>query len=134
VSAEAALAAEVKARLRAEPELEPWLGAPARVLDADPAQPTYPYVTLSRSQSRPGAIEGLTVHTLTLTCVSRHGGAEEARLVTAALRRTVDGAALTLAGHRLVSLGAVYCDAFRAGDKKSVLGLLRLRAVTEALS
>jgi hypothetical protein len=132
--AESALAAALTARLKAEPALAAWLGTPARVHDAAPAQPTYPYVTVGRTQSRPiNAEGGGTEHRLTLTSVSQYGGAEEAHELTAALREVVDEAGLTLEGHRLVTLRVAYADVFRASDLKSVLGLLRLRAVTEPL-
>jgi hypothetical protein len=72
-------------------------------------------------------------HLLTLTCVSQYGGKPEAREMTAAMREVLDDAPLDLGEHRLVSLRAAYADVFRASDMKSVLGLLRLRAVTEPL-
>ena len=43
-------------------------------------------------------------------------------------------AAPALDGHRLVTLRVAYADGFRGSDLKSVLGLLRLRAVTEPLT
>ena len=132
--AEGALCAAVAARLKAEPALAPLLGSPARVYEAAPAQPTYPYVTVSRTQSRPvNADGGGAEHRLTLTCVSQYGGAEEARALSACVRTVLDDAALALDGHRLVNLRVAYADVFRGSDLKSVLGLLRLRAVTEPL-
>ena len=133
--AESALAAAVIERLKAEPELAAFLGSPARVYDAAPAQPTYPYAAVSRSESRPlKADGGGAEHRLTLTSVSQYGGVEEARALTALLRAALDDAWLTLDGHRLVTLRVAYADVFRGSDLKSVLGLLRLRAVTEPLT
>jgi hypothetical protein len=92
-------------------------------------------VTVSRSESRPLKGDGGGAeHRLTLTGVSQYGGVEEARALTAALRAALDDAVLELDGHRLVTLRVAYADVFRGSDLKSVLGLLRLRAVTEPLS
>ena len=133
--AESALTAAVAERLKATPALAELLGQPARVYDAAPAQPTYPYVTVSRSESRPvNADGGGTEHRLTLTSVSQYGGVAEARALTAALREALEDAAPALDGHRLVTLRVAYADVFRGSDLKSVLGLLRLRAVTEPLT
>ena len=133
--AESALAAAVAARLKAEPALSALLGDPARVYEAAPTQPTYPYVTVARTESRPlKADGGGAEHRLTLTGVSRYGGPEEARALTGALRAVLDDAPLTLDGHRLVSLRVAYADVFRGSDTSTVLGLLRLRAVTEPLN
>lgn len=128
-----ALQAAVLDHLRADASLDAILGG--RIHDEPPASPTYPYVTLGRSQTRPwGGVEGEGVeHALTLTCVSRFGGAEEAKAVTAALRAALHGAELSLTDHRLVNLRATYADVFRATDWRSTYGVLRVRAVTEPL-
>ena len=133
-AAESALCDAVAELLRAEPALAAWLGTPARVYAETPAQPTYPYATVSRTQSRPlKADGGGAEHLLTLTCVVQYGGVAEARALTGAVREAVDDAAPALTDHRLVSLRVAYADLFRGSDRKSVLGVLRLRAVTEPL-
>ena len=130
MSAENALVVAVTARVKADAGLQPVLGG--RVYDEAPAQPTYPYVTVTRVQGRPlPADGGAAEHLLTLSCVSQYGGKAEARETVAALRALLDDAALELDGWRLVSLRAVYADTFNRSDMKSALGLLRLRAVTE---
>ena len=106
-----------------------------RIHDEPPASPTYPYVTIGRTETRPwGGLNGEGVeHALTLTCVSRFGGAEEAKAVVAAMRAALHGAELTLTDHRLVNLRATYSDVFRGSDWRSTFGVLRVRAVTEPL-
>ena len=128
-----ALQAAVLDHLRADSALDAILSE--RIYDEPPASPLYPYVTLGRSETRPwGGIDGEGVeHALTLTCVSRFGGAEEAKAVVAALRAALHGAALTLTDHRLVNLRATYADVFRATDWRSTYGVLRVRAVTEPI-
>lgn len=132
---ERALQKAVLAHLRADAALQPLLGDPPRVHDEPPADPVYPFVTLSRAESRPwGGLGGEGVeHAITLTCVSRFGGTEEAKAVVAALRVSLHGADLGLDDNRLVNLRATFADVFRAADWRSTYGVLRLRAVTEPL-
>ncbi len=135
---ERALQAALLARLRAEPLLQPVLGAAPRVYDEPPPDPVHPFVTVGRSHSQPwgggseAEAEG-TEHVVTLTCVSRYGGAEEAKAVAGLVRATLHGAALSLTDHALVNLRVSYVDVFRASDWRSTYGVVRLRAVTEPL-
>ena len=119
--------------LRADPGLVALLGDPPRIHDAPPAQPVWPMVVFGRAETRPwGGLDGEGLeHALTLTCLSRFDGAEEAKAVVAALRARLHAAALTLDGWRLVNLRVTYGDVFRAADARTILGVLRLRAVTE---
>jgi len=128
-----ALAAAVLACLRADSSVSALLSG--RIYDEPPASPGYPYVTLGRTETRPwGGLNGEGVeHALSLTCVSRFGGAEEAKAVVAALRAALHGAALTLTDHRLVNMRATYSDVFRGSDWRATYGVLRARAVTEPL-
>lgn len=121
--------------LRADADLAVLLGDPPRVHDETPAQPVWPLVVFGRAETRPwGGLdaEGLE-HALTLAALSRFDGAEEARAIVAALRARLHNAELTLDGWRLVNLRVTYGDVFRAADGRSFQGVIRLRAVTEAL-
>lgn len=137
---ERALQGAVYARLRSQAALIPLLGSPPRVHDAAPPDPVYPFVAFGRCESRPwggsgdggGVREGAEI-ALTLTCVSRFGGTEEAKAMAGLLRAALHDAALTLDGHRLVSLRVTYTDCFRAADRWVTLGVVRLRAVVEPL-
>ena len=133
---ERALSAALIAALRADPGLQPLLAG--RVYDEPPPDPDYPYLHVGRMQSRPwggasGPEEAEGVETVvTLTCVSRFGGAEEAKAVAGAVRAALHDAALPLApDQRLISLRCTYADVFRAADWRSTYGVVRLRAVTE---
>lgn len=129
---ERALQAAMISRLRAEPALTAALGG-TRVYDEPPEDPVYPYVAVGRMESRPLKADGGGLeHRVTLTCVSRFGGVEEAKAAVGAARLSLDDAFLDLEGHRLVSLQATYSDVFRASDFRTVFGVLRFRAVTEA--
>ncbi len=122
--------------LRGQVRLTGWLGDPPRIYDQPPAEVVYPYVTFGRvtTQSIGGIGAEVTEQTLNLACVSRFGGTEEAKAMTAALRGLLDGAELSLAGQRLSSLRVVFVDVFRATDRLTIYGLVRLRAVSEALA
>jgi hypothetical protein len=135
---ERALSAALLARLRADPGLQPLIAG--RAYDEPPADPVYPYLHLGRVQSRPtggasGADEAEPLeHVVTLTAVSRFGGAEEAKAIAAAARACLHDADPPVADHALVSLRCTYADVFRAADWRSTYGVVRLRAVTEPLT
>ena len=110
------------------------------VYDEPPAQPAYPCLQIGRTESRPvggrapDGQDGALEHVLTLTALSRFDGSEEARAIAAAVRATLHNAALPLDGWGLVSLRVVYVDICRGADGHTVMGLIRLRAVTEPLA
>ena len=120
--------------LRSDTGLAPLLGDPPRVYDTPPAEPVWPLVVFGRAETRPwGGLDGEGLeHLLTLTCLSRFDGAEEAKAIVAALRARLHNAAPALSGWRLVNLRVTYGDVFRAADGVTFHGVLRLRAVTEA--
>lgn len=119
--------------LRAQDSLNVWLGTPPRVWDQPPAEVMYPYVTFGRGQMQEVGGNDGEVHeqSLSLMCVSRFGGAEEARAVAGELRVLLDGAGLSLSDQVLCSLRVVFVDVFRAADLRTSYALIRLRAVSE---
>lgn len=123
--------------LRADPGLIAVMGQPARIWDQPPPDPLFPHLLLGRSETRPYAGlhgaggEGLE-HLITLTSVSRFGGLEEAKATMAALRAALDRPRPEVAGLGLVSWRVTYADVFRSADWRSVFGIARIRALTEA--
>lgn len=110
------------------------LGEPARIWDRAPADPGFPHLLIGRGESRPVAADGGGVeHGLTLTCVSRFAGGEEARAVLAAVRARLHEAVLSGEGIRTVGLRIVFADVFRSGDGRRTYAAVRLRAVTEEI-
>jgi len=131
---ESALQKMLIARLASDATLKALLGDPARIWDEPPTNPTWPHLLIGRSESRPVAAEGCGVeHVLTLNCISRFGGSEEAKAVCAAVRARLNEAALTGDGVRTVSLRVTFSDVFRSGDLRRTYGVMRVRAVTEDL-
>ncbi len=120
------------ATLKAAPAVTAVVGQ--RIHAMAPRLPTYPCVVVSRSEGRPvGGVEGEGIeHLLTLTCASRFGGPEEARALVAAVRAALHDAKPALAGRRLVNLRVPYADVFAGADRETTLGIVRVRAVTEA--
>ena len=134
MSPDLALHKALLGHLRGDADLAALLGDPPRVHDEPPAAPVWPMVVFGRAETRPwGGLdaEGLE-HALTLTCLSRFDGAEEAKAVVAAVRARLHNAGLTLDGWRLVNLRVTYADVLRAADDRSFRGVVRVRAVTEA--
>lgn len=132
MSHELALQKALIAHLKADATLDVLLGG--RVWDQPPEEPEWPYLLVGRSESRPlGADGGGMEHVLTLTCVSRFRGTEEARAVLAAVRVRLDDAAVEADGIRTVSLGVRFADVYPAADRARTFAVLRVRAVTEEI-
>ena len=119
------------ATLKAAPAVTVLAGQ--RVYATAPRLPTYPCVVVTRSEGRPVSEGEAIEHLLTLTCASRFGGPEEARALVAAVRAALHDARPTLSGRRLVNLRVPYADCFTGADRETTLGIVRVRAVTEAL-
>lgn len=132
MSHELALQKALIARLGEVAGARALLGEPPRIWDAPPDRPTFPYLLIGRSESRPVGADGCGVaHGLTLTVVSRFRGAEEAKAVLAVLRVTLTDAALAADGVRTVSLRPGFADVYPAPDGLRTFAVLRVRAVTE---
>ena len=120
----------IVATLKATPAVTAIAGQ--RIHAAPPRVPTYPCVVVTRSESRSVGENDAIEHLLTLTCASRFGGPDEARGLVAAVRLALHDARPTLAGRRLVNLRVPYADVFAGADRETTLGVVRVRAVTEA--
>lgn len=131
---ESALQKALIAWLREDAALQALLGDPARIWDAPPRSRVFPHLLIGRSESRPVGADGCGVeHVLTLRCLSRFDGTEEAKAICAAVRARLHGARLEADGVRAISLRTTYADVFHSPDHRQVLGLVRVRAVTEQI-
>ena len=129
---DAALAAALVGALKAAPAVTALVDQ--RVHLEPPRHPTYPCALISRQESRPfGPDKDGLEHLVTVTCASKFGGPEEARALTSAVRAALHNAAPAVEARRLVTLRVTYADVFRAADRELSLGVLRVRAVTEAI-
>lgn len=129
---ESALQKGLIAWLKADETLQALLGDPARIWDEPPAKPGFPHLKLGATQSQAVRAENCgREHSVTLHCVSRFAGAEEARAICAAVRERIDGATVEADGVRTISLRTTFTDIFRSNDLRRTYGVIRVRAITE---
>jgi len=132
MSHELALQKALIVHLGGDANLAALLGEPARIWDAPPKSPVFPYLLIGRCESRPVAADGGGIeHALTLTVVSQFRGTEEAKAVLAAVRLSLTDAVLAADGIRTVSLRLTFADVYPAPDGIRTFAVLRVRAVTE---
>ena len=130
INHEAALQAALIARLRADDALDALTGG--RIWDGEPAKRVFPYVTVSRVESRPVRADGGGVEqVLTLTGHSRFEGLEETRAISAAIRAALHEADLTAEGVRVVNPRVTFADVFGSPEGRRSHAVVRVRAVTE---
>ncbi len=104
-----------------------------RVFDAVPRGAAFPYIVIgddTEANSGTATEEG-SEHTLSVHIWSRAGGHKEIKRAAAAVRQTLDGAALTLDGHKLIDIRFLSADFRRETDGETYRAVLRFRAVTE---
>ena len=91
--------------------------------------------TGGRFETKPADASGAdaTEHGVTLHVWSRYGGRAEALEALAAIRTALHNAPLSVEGCTLVLLLAQFTDVFRSGDGRTTHGVLRMRAITEAV-
>ena len=130
INHEAALQAALIARLRGDDALDALVAG--RIWDGEPAKRVFPYVTVSRVESRPVRADGGGVEqVLTLTGHSRFEGLEETRAISAAIRAALDEADLTAEGVRVVNPRVTFADVFGSPEGRRSHAVVRVRAVTE---
>jgi hypothetical protein len=124
----------VYGRLAADAALVALLGG-QRIYDDVPRGAAFPYVTFGPATTRDWSTgtEVGSEHIMTLRAWSKGGGEKEVHLVLEAIRAALHDAALTLTGHRLVSLRHETSDALRGADGESYQGIARFRALTEPM-
>ena len=132
INHEAALQAALIARLRGDDALDALVAG--RIWDGEPAKRVFPYVTVSRVESRPVRADGGGVEqVLTLTGHSRFEGLEETRAISAAIRAALHEADLTAEGVRVVNPRVTFADVFGSPEGRRSHAVVRVRAVTEEI-
>jgi Protein of unknown function (DUF3168) len=134
VSASWALQKAVHVALTSAAPLTVLMGG-VRVFDDVPRNTAYPYVTHGESVVRDWSTSTDEGHE---HCVSVHvwsqgAGRKQAHEILGLIERTLDGQALALDGHRLISLQHEHSEVRRESDGETWRGLLRLRATTEVI-
>ncbi|MDN2567991.1 DUF3168 domain-containing protein [Aquibium sp. A9E412] len=124
----------VFAALAADPALTDALGG-ARIYDVPPPNVAFPHITFGQTSVHDWstASELGHEHLFTLHVWSKAAGKREALSLMALAAERLQDAALTLDGHALVSLRQEFSEVRLDEDLAVHHGLLRFRAVTEAL-
>jgi hypothetical protein len=122
----------VFAALAADSALTALLGA-GRIFDDVPQGTPMPYITFGQATERDwstGTDEG-SEHILTIHVWSDARGKKETQEIVSAVRTALEGAPLTLSGHRLVNLRHELSETRRDPTGEAIHGVIRFRAVTE---
>ncbi|RIJ20385.1 DUF3168 domain-containing protein [Henriciella barbarensis] len=131
--AEKALQLSLLNALRSDPNIQAFLGNPARIFDGESDQPIFPCVELERHDVRPNGSAGHagSTHTLTFGLRARAGGRAEAMRILGELRRVIDAFAFSSEGLRSVLSQTVYCDVMRTPDLREFRGVIRARIILD---
>ncbi len=128
-----ALQQAIFAALCASSAVKAMVGNPPRVFDAPPRGTPFPYIVVGddtqsdwSTATEPGSEHALAVHVW--SCAD---GRKEAKLVADAVRDTLDGAALSVAGQALIDLRHLSTTLSREPDGETTHAVLRFRAVLE---
>ena len=122
------------ARLAADPGVQAVLGDPPRLYDIAPARPDFPFAVLG--EWRTNALRGVEdafEHDIRIRIYSSYEGRLEVREAMAAIHDALHDAPLVPAGRRLVSLRFVFSDVFLRRGGRAWGGVMRFRAVDEAV-
>jgi hypothetical protein len=130
-SASWALQQAIFATLSADMTLSASIGR--RLYDAPPRKSDFPYVVFCEDDEAAWNTAGDcgSEHNVALHVWSRAGGRKECKEIAASICALLDDAALTPAGHRLISLQFVKATFERIADGKTFRARLIFRAVTE---
>jgi len=120
-------------RLSADVAVRMHLGAEPRLYDHIPSDPIYPYLTYGPIRSEDISADGAEIfsHTLNLHVWSRYSGRAEVLAALSCVTTALTASALTLDGAHQVLTNILYTDIFRAPDRRTLHGLLRLSITTE---
>jgi len=129
-----ALRAAVQAVLVNDATLNTLLGGP-QIYDETPANVTAPYVTFGEAKANDWSAGYDRGHEqiFSMNIWSRQGGDSEALGIAAQVAGLLDGAALTLDGHRLVSIRVTAQDVGRPTKDGLRRARVTLMALTEPL-
>jgi Protein of unknown function (DUF3168) len=121
--------------LSADATLTGLLGG-TKVFDDVPRGTEFPYVTIGQSRVRDwstGTDRG-DEHIVTLHVWSRDNGRKSVEAIIDAIAAGLHDQPLAVTGHRLINLRRELSDIRRESDGETYHGIVRFRAVTEAVS
>lgn len=129
-----ALQQAMRAKLLAHAPLRLLLGG-AHVHEELPRGAREPFITFEAIETRDWSTADQKAHEHFVTLAVRTASRSRslAQQITAEIEAALDGAALTLDGHRLVNLRLAFWSVVRGRDTASFGASLRFRAATEPL-
>jgi hypothetical protein len=127
-----ALKTALRDALLADAPLAVLLGGP-RIHDEVPRGQPAPFILFGDTVTRDASTNSGRAHetVLTLFALSNQGGQREAQAMAARIEAVLHDAALTLSGHRLVSLALLTSEARRERGNETTRATLKFRAYTE---
>jgi hypothetical protein len=132
IASSLALQKAIRAKLAGHAPLTLLIGGPA-IYDDVPQGTREPYVTFGDMATRDWSTKDSDgeEHFVTINVWSRERGRREAYAIIAEIDAALDGAALTLEGHRLINLATTFWTVTREVPSERYRGVVRLRAATE---
>ncbi len=130
------IARAIHAALSASVSVQDSLGQPARLYDALPEDPLFPYLTYGALRTEDLGADGVNLmsHQMTLHIWSRYAGRAETLHILDVIKSVVEDKE-ALSSHMvetsLMSATTLYADVLRAPDGRTHHGLLRLSLLTE---
>lgn len=105
------------------------------VFDDVPQRTPFPYVTIGEIETRDWDTQTSTghEHIVTVHVWSKHKGRKQVQEIIANIDDALDDKDLILQDHNLVNLHIIFWSAMHDLDGRAYHGIVRLRAVTEAI-
>ena len=105
----------------------------SKVFDRVPERVSPPYIVMGQMSGTDWSTstEGGEVVTFTLHTWSKTNSREESHNLQSHVRRILESGAVTLPGHHLISLRALFSEVRRARISARLHGVMRFRGVTE---
>ena len=133
MSASWALQQAIFATLCSSDEIKDVAGDPPRIFDTPPRGTPFPYIVIGDDTESDWstATEAGSEHAVVIHIWSRADGHKEAKLVSDAVRDTLDGAELNVTGQALIDIRYLETGFTREADGETIHAVLRFRAVLE---
>ena len=130
------VAIAVHTRLTASLMVKNRLGDPARIYDAVPEDPVFPYLTYGdmRAEDQSGDRLSVTCHSLTLHIWSRYAGRAETFAIISAVTSALEETPLSLGSGADLFVAIPYVDVMRAPGGRTLHGLIRLKVYHRILA
>lgn len=133
MSASWALQQAIFATLCSSDEIKDVAGDPPRIFDTPPRGTAFPYIVIGDDTESDWstATESGSEHSVVIHIWSRADSHKEAKLVSDAVRDTLDGAELNVTGQALIDIRYLETGFTREADGETIHAVLRFRAVLE---